>query len=136
MKCFNLVRIRRIRDGSRGKISTPKIGGGLGIGLILLSTLVQPVFAQVTVEVLQEQDQFLPGETVPAAVRITNRSGQSLKLGAEANWLNFSVESKDGGIAQKLGEVPVIGEFSLESSKMATKRVNLQPYFSLSQPRR
>ncbi len=92
--------------------------------------------AQVSVEVVLEQEQFLPSEALPAAVRITNRSGQTLRLGGEPDWLTFSVESRDGFVVVKNGEVPVVGEFVLESSKVATKRVDLAPYFNLARPGR
>ncbi|MDD5139593.1 MAG: hypothetical protein PHY43_04940 [Verrucomicrobiales bacterium] len=92
--------------------------------------------AQVTVEVVLDQEQFLPSEAVPVAVRITNRSGQPLHLGAEANWLTFDVESADGLIVVKNKEVPVTGEFDLGSSQVATKRVDLAPYFGIAKPGR
>jgi hypothetical protein len=79
-----------------------------------------------------DQDQFLPSESLPVAVRITNRSGQLLHLGADANWLTFSVTSVDNFVVTKLGEVPVQGEFDLGTSQMATKRVDLGPFFNLS----
>jgi hypothetical protein len=103
-------------------------------GLVALSFL--SASAQVSVELTQDQDQFLPGEALPLAVRVTNRSGQTLSLGAEDDWLTFSVQNREGGVVPKLGEVPVTGEFQLESSKVATKRVDLAPYFSFSQPGR
>jgi hypothetical protein len=103
----------------------------LGLCLGLCVTALSPASAQVTVEVTQDQDQFLPAEALPTAVRITNRSGQTLHLGQEADWLTFSVQSRDVEIVPKSGEVPVAGEFALESSKVATKRVDLAPYFSL-----
>src|ERR1035441_10179230 len=53
----------------------------LGLWLGLWGVALLPVSAQVTVEITQDQDQFLPAESVPTAVRITNRSGQSLHLG-------------------------------------------------------
>jgi hypothetical protein len=83
------------------------------------------------VEVSLSQEQFLAGEALPATVRIKNRSGQKLHMGSEADWLTFSVESRDGFIVIKTGEVPVEGEFDLESSKVATKHVELSPYFTL-----
>jgi hypothetical protein len=98
---------------------------------VLLAGSLGSVSAQISVEVVQEQQQFLEGEALPVAVRITNRSGQTLHLGAEPDWLTFSVESSDGLIVSKLGEVPVTGEFVLDSSKMATKRVDLAPYFAV-----
>lgn len=88
--------------------------------------------AQILVEITLEQPQFLPGETLMAAVRITNRSGQTLLLGAEPDWLTFTVESRDGLVVSKNGEAPVLGEFSLETAKVGTKRVDLAPYFSLT----
>jgi hypothetical protein len=99
---------------------------------LLLTTLVGfRAAAQMSVELALDQDQFLPNESVRVAVKITNRSGQPVQLGADANWLTFSVESEDGFVVVKNAEVPVVGEFDLESSQMATKRVDLQPYFAM-----
>jgi hypothetical protein len=95
-----------------------------------------PAVAQVSVEVVTEQDQFLPSETVPVAVKITNRSGQPLHLGVNPNWLTFDVEADDGFIVAKYADVPVLGEFDLGSSQVATKRVDLKPYFNLTRPGR
>jgi hypothetical protein len=106
----------------------------IGLWLCLLLAALSPASAQVTVEVSLDQDQFLPGEAIIAAVRVTNRSGQTLRLGAEEDWLTFSVESLDREIVPKTGEAPVTGEFSLASSKVATKRVDLAPYFSANVP--
>jgi len=89
------------------------LSGILGLGLLAWFT----ASAQVSVEVVMDQEQFLPSEAVPVAVKITNRSGQPLHLGAEANWLTFSVESKDGFVVIKNAEVPVAGEFDLGSSE-------------------
>jgi hypothetical protein len=92
--------------------------------------------AQVTVEVTLPQDQFLQGESLPVAVRIVNRSGQTLRLGEGQDWLAFSLEGREGQAVPKLGDVPVEGEFLLESSQVAIKHVDLAPYFSLSGPGR
>ena len=92
--------------------------------------------AQISVEVVPEQDQFLPSESVPVAVKITNRSGQTLHLGADPTWLTFAVESADGFIVAKNAEVPVIGEFNVGSSQVATKHVDLKPCFILTRPGR
>lgn len=101
----------------------------LALGLLLAA----PAFlqAQVSVGVTLEQDQFLVGESLAAAVLIKNRSGQTLHMGREADWLTFSIESRDGFVVIKTSEVPVLGEFDLESSQVATKRVDLAPYFDL-----
>jgi len=108
-----------------------------GLWLCLLAASLSPVSAQITVEVLQDQDQFLPGEALQVAVRITNRSGQTLRLGGDDNWLTFGVESMAGSVVRKTGEAPVPREVTIvESSKRATIRVDLAPYFALNQPGR
>lgn len=104
------------------------------LGLALASTLT--LSGQVSVEVVLDQDNFLAGESMPAAVKIRNRSGQTLQFGADADWLTFSMESRDGFVVEKTSEVPVLGEFTLESSKMATRRVDLGPSFSPTRPGR
>ncbi len=103
----------------------------LGLGLVCLAATLTPVSAQVTVQITQDQDQFLPAEAMPTTVRIINRSGETLRLGQEADWLTFSMQSRDVEIVPKLGEVPVGGEFDLESSKEAILHVDLAPYFAL-----
>ena len=104
----------------------------LGLGLVLLAAALTPVSAQVTVELTLDQDLFLPAESMPLVVRITNRSGQSLHLGRSEDWLSFSVETHDGVVVPKLGEVPVGEDFVLESSRVVTLRVDLAPYFALN----
>jgi hypothetical protein len=105
---------------------------GLAVVLILASLL--PVWGQVTVEVTQEQQQFLQGESMPVGVRITNRSGQTLHLGGDDDWLSFSIESGEGRGVPKLADVPVKGEFELESSRVAIKRADLVKYFAPMTP--
>ena len=87
--------------------------------------------AQVSVKVSTDQDEFLPGEALPVAARIVNRSGQTLKLGQDNSWLKFSIEARDGYVVFQTGDVPVNHEFTLESSERATVRANLAPYFHL-----
>ena len=103
--------------------------------LCMLGILAGWIFtcpAQVTVEIVLDQQQYLPSESLPVAVKITNRSGQPIHLGAESNWLTFSVESEDGFVVVKNGNASVVGPFDLESSQMATKHVDLEPYFTLN----
>jgi hypothetical protein len=102
------------------------------LGLALFSLFNAPAQV-VTVQVLMEQDQFLPGESQPVTVRVINNSGQSLHLGEAANWLTFNVESADdNGVVMKNADPPVAGGFDLGSSEVATKRVDLTPYFALT----
>src|SRR5436190_8986625 len=106
------------------------------IGLWLCFLVASSASAQITVEILQDQNQFLQGESLPVAVRITNRSGQTLHVGGEDNWLTFGIETPSGSVVRNTGEVPVREEFTLPSSKMATKHVDVQPYFVLNRPGR
>lgn len=104
----------------------------LGASLVLLAVALTPVSAQVSVDLALDQDQFLVAETMPLAVRITNRSGQDLRLGRGEDWLTFYVESREGEVVPRLGDVPVGEEFVLESSRVVTLHVDLAPYFALS----
>jgi hypothetical protein len=99
------------------------------IALLLTSLPLAP--AQVTAEIVMNQEHFLLGESVPAAVRVTNRSGQKIKLGEDADWIEFMIEGRDGRVVARLGNPPVAGAFTLESGQMGTRRVDLSPYFSL-----
>src|SRR2546430_7226397 len=92
--------------------------------------------AQLSVELILDQQQFLKDESMPIKVKITNRSGQTLHFGKEADWLTFSVDSRDGSLVPKLREVPVPGEFDLESATVATRQVDVVPCFNFSQPGR
>ena len=103
---------------------------------VLLFASIGRLSAQVSVEVLTDQDEFLPGEAILVSARITNRSGQTLKLGRDKGWLKFSIEAHDGYVAFKNGDAPVAGEFTLQSTERATLHVNLAPYFQLPKPGR
>ncbi len=105
------------------------------LGSALLATAVS-LTAQVSVELKLDQEQFLPSETLTVKVRITNLSGQTLRLGEDRDWLVFFVEGKDGQVAAQLSEAPVAGEFSVDSSTTAIKRVDLAPHFNLTRPGR
>lgn len=102
---------------------------------LLVSVLALVAFfrasAQVSLELTLDQEQFLPNEAVRLAVKITNTSGQRLHLGADPNWLTFDVEAKDDFVVVKNSDVPVVDPFDLESSQLAIKHVNLQPYFQI-----
>lgn len=108
----------------------------VGLWLCLLAGLVSSAWGQVAVEVVMDQEQFLPGEAMPVSVKISNRSGQKLNFGTEVDWLSFAVESHDGLVVPKIGEVPVLGSFNLESAERGTKHVDIAPYFAVRQPGR
>jgi hypothetical protein len=106
--------------------------------LFALLSLALPLFifsasGQVTVDLSLDQDQFLPGEALQLAVHVTNRSGQLIHLGDE-DWVTFFVQSDDGSVVVKKSDPPVKDPFSLDSLEVATKRVDLAPYFNLTRP--
>jgi hypothetical protein len=99
--------------------------------ILVLLTSLSRVPAQVTAEITMNQEHFLLGETVPVAVRVTNRSGQKIKLGEDADWLTFTLEKRGGNVVAKLSDPPVQGEFTLESGQTGIRRVELTPHFAL-----
>src|SRR5438874_720272 len=99
------------------------------LGLFAISVLLPQARAQVSVEIVLDQEQFLKDESMPLKVRITNRSGQTLKLGIEKDWLTFGVASRDGSSVAQLREPAVAGEFTIESATVMTRRVDLMPCF-------
>ncbi len=106
------------------------------LGLSALLSTPRRASAQstaMTVEIVLDENSFLPGEDLPVGVRISNLTGRTVTLGSTNNWLSFYVESKTGEIVGRLGPVPVEGEFTLQSSKAGTKWWNIQPYFQLEQ---
>lgn len=107
--------------------------------LLTLSLFILPTWratAQVTVEVVLDEPEFLRDESMFVKVRVVNRSGQALRLGQATDWLTFNVQSPDGHTVEKTGTVPVAGEFTIESAQTATKTVNLMPHFGFPQPGR
>ena len=107
---------------------------GFILGLLLVAEGWCP--AQVAIELLLDQDQFLRDESLPVKVRVMNRSGRTLHFEGEKDWLTFSIESRDGFLIAQRGELAVPGEFSLDSSQSASRTVDLMPYFDLSKPGR
>src|SRR5436305_13943565 len=92
--------------------------------------------AQLSLELKLDQDQFLPGESIEVGVRITNFSGQTLHLGKDNDWLRFTIEGRDNYIVPGSVDVPVQGEFDVESSTVVTRRVEVAAYFALTRPGR
>lgn len=98
--------------------------------LLFLSVLAAT--AQVTVDVILEQEQFLRSESLPVRIRISNFSGQALRLGDVPDWLTFNVENRDGRALPKKGDVPLPKPFSIESSKSVVLRADLMPSFEVA----
>jgi hypothetical protein len=94
--------------------------------------LAPGLWAQVKVELVMDQEQFLPREPLMVGVRIMNLSGQILQLGREDDWLQFIVEAGGGSLVLKERELTLRGEFKVESSQVATRFVDLAPYYPLT----
>lgn len=101
-----------------------------------LFALIGTVSAQVSVELVIDQQYVLPGEKLTVAVKITNFSGRTLKFGQDNDWLKFSLSARDGFVVPKLSDVPVTGEFEVQTSHVATRRVDLAPYYAFDKPGR
>ena len=99
---------------------------------LALTLFIFSARAQVSVDVAMDQEEFLPGESIPVAVHVTNHSGQTIHLGDDNAWLSFFVESDDGFGVSKKSDPVVIGPFDLGSSEVATKHVDLAPYFNMT----
>jgi hypothetical protein len=107
----------------------------MGLSVLLLLASAGALSAQVSVEVLLGQEQFLPGEALPVKVRLVNNSGQTIRFGKE-DWLSYSVEGRDGIIVMRTGEAPQPHDFSIKAAEMATTHADLSPYFNISKPGR
>jgi hypothetical protein len=131
MACQHVARIAACQCTSLAYIAGMKFFWPI-IGSCL--SLAPVVTAQVSVELSLDQDQFLPGESIQIGVRVTNFSGQTLRVGKDNDWLRFTIEGADNSIVSASGDVPVQGEFEVESSTVATRRVDVAPYFALNRP--
>jgi len=100
----------------------------------LMLVCVGRLSAQVTVELLTDQDEFLPGEAIPVIARITNRSGQTVTFGREQGWLKFSISAHEGYVAMRQSDIPTGEPFTLQSSERANVKLNLAPFFALDKP--
>jgi hypothetical protein len=99
-------------------------------------TVAKAVPNGINVEVVLDQTQFLPGEDVTVAVRVSNISGRDLDLGDDNQWLTFSLVAENGAVVAHSGEPPVSGKFTLHSTQRGTRRVNITPYFNFARPGR
>ena len=99
--------------------------------LLALLGCVYAAQAQVQVEVVMDQTQFVSKESVPVAVRIRNHSGETLRFGTN-DWLTYLVEPQAGSSVDKTGDVPMAHNFTVETGKVATQRTDLTPFFNLA----
>lgn len=108
--------------------------------LTLLGCLIASVLVArgqgVTLELVLEQEQYLPGESLQVKVRISNSSGQTLEFGTTDSWLAFSLEDSRHYVIAPLAPISLKGAFSLESSTVGVKTVDLAPFYDLTRPGR
>lgn len=84
--------------------------------------------AQVKLELLLDQDQFLVKESVEIGVRVVNHSGQTLNL-KKGDWLSVSVVDSDDFAVRQIGAMPIPEDVSIESSYMATQWLDIGETF-------
>jgi len=103
---------------------------------VILLGIAATANAQISVELLLEQDQFLRDESLPVKVRIINRSGQTLRFGPGMDWLSFNVETREGKLAPITDDLPRGEAFTLESSMVATRLLDLSSAYRFELPNR
>jgi apolipoprotein N-acyltransferase len=112
----------------------PTMGGmrKFAMLVVFLAVAVLPAQAQpngVTAELQLDQDQYLPDEDLPLEVRIVNRSGQTVVLGMDDQWITFQIMGERDYVVSKLKDMPVKGPFTLLSGQAVTREFNPTPYF-------
>ncbi|HOX02296.1 MAG TPA: hypothetical protein P5555_07850 [Candidatus Paceibacterota bacterium] len=92
--------------------------------------------AQVRVEVVMPRDVFLEDEPVLAGIRVINHSGRPITLGKDNRWLQIALQTRGDQAVEARDELPAVGEFTVGSGEMGTRKVNLTPYFNIRSPGR
>ncbi len=78
--------------------------------------ILVPVCAQsavVVVDLVSQQEEYLPNEELVVGVRIANQSGRTLHFGRDNAWLMFDVQALDSKHVGIMQEMPVKGEFKI-----------------------
>jgi len=87
----------------------------------------------VVVDLVSQQAEYLPNEELLIGVRIANKSGRTLHFGRDNSWVRFDVQSLDGRNVGVMADLPVAGEFKIESPMRAVRRFDIAPYFEMNQ---
>jgi hypothetical protein len=104
--------------------------------LFACALVTSTTMGQIDVKLSTTQEQFLPAERLEVAVKISNFTGGPLRLGSHPQWIAFNVQRADGGVVNKITNVPETGEFTLEQSTSGTLRFDLAPQFAIDRPDR
>jgi hypothetical protein len=104
--------------------------------LSLLALLLPSARAQITIDLLLDQEQFLRDESVPIKLQISNRSGQKIVFGRDPEWVTFTVENLDGSSVTRLNDLKLQGELALDSAMVGARTIDLLPFFDVTKPGR
>lgn len=99
--------------------------------LFLLLFLALPAAAQISVDLALPKRDFLAGESVPATISLTNRSGRDLVFqGTQSQpWVDFIVSSGRGVPLTPVGD-PTFGAVKVPAGKTVARSVDLAKLFS------
>lgn len=81
-----------------------------------------------------DQEYYLPKESVPLNIKLTNFSGSTLELGKSPTWLSFEVETGDGRPLVQERPIDTSGEFELGTALRAKKTVDVAEGFDFTNP--
>lgn len=84
--------------------------------------------AQVKLELLLDQRQYLLKEPLELGIRLVNQSGQTLTIPG-TNWLSLTVEDRDKFVVKTLAEMPAPQPVTIESTFMATQWIDIGDAF-------
>jgi hypothetical protein len=104
--------------------------GWIGGWLFALAGVVSAQ-AQVNVEVVMSQAQYLPSEAIQIIVRVENRSGKTIHFGNE-EWLKISMEGLNGYVVTKQGDPAIGHDFDVGNGATAVARMDLEPNFAIT----
>jgi hypothetical protein len=110
--------------------------GPLAALLLLAAWPLQAQVSGVSARLELAQDQYLPGEDLQLKLRIINRSGQEIFLGADNDWLVVSILGENNAACPKLADMPAQGAFSLLPGQTGACPLNPTPCFDFRRPGR
>ncbi len=110
------------------------MGGTVYFLAVWLATAGVLFAQQISVELITNQDIYLPNEALRVGVKISNRSGQPVIFGDDGAWAQFSIMGSDKLPLGKTGD-PAPGEiFVLANASQITRWFDLSPHFDLGTP--
>ncbi len=88
----------------------------------------------ISLSIELNQEYYLPKEAIPVTLKLTNFSGQTLKLGKTPTWISFEIENGEGRPIVQERLIDTSGEFELDTALRAKKVVNVAEGFELADP--